>query len=126
MSILRKPVTLMLLVRCPSDSLSKSMPLDFTGTQEQFIVIYLFYQMALFLQHQRDSKAWKEIHRPLQNLMLYSACTEHEADVNTVSLFSSSSCRVMLAAVLRLSRHCCTAAALPFPCNTDSGPLQEC
>lgn len=115
MSIPLKPVTFTLLFRCLSDSLSTPMPLDFTETQKEFIVIHLFYQMARFFQHQRDSKAWKKIHRPLQNFILYSACAKHKVHVSTVSLFSSSSCRVMLAAVLRHSRHCHTATALPLP-----------
>ena len=125
MSIRLKPVTFALPFRCLSDSLSTSMPLDCTGTQEEFIVIHLFYQMALFFQHQWDSKAWKKIHQPLQNFILYSARAKHKVHVSTISLFSSSSWRVMLAAVLRHSRHCHTATALPLPCNTDSGPLQE-
>lgn len=112
MLILIKPLTF--LFRCLSDSLSTSMPFDFTGTQKEFTVINLYYQMALFSAPVRQhSLEKKQNHQPLQKFILYFAYANHKVHISTVSLFSSSSCRVMLAAMLTHSRCCSTAVALP-------------
>lgn len=86
MSIPLNPVTFTLLFSCISDSLSTPMPLDSTETQEKFIVIDLFYQMALLLQHQWDSKAWKKPHQPLQNFIAYSACAKVHVSIQQQEL----------------------------------------
>lgn len=120
-----KPVSFTLLFGSLSDSLSTSMPLAFTRTQEEFIVIHVFLSNgSMFWAPGRQ----QDLEKKYTGQFRTSSCILHVQNmvhVSTVSLLSSSSCRVMLAAVLRHSRYCHTAAALPLPCNRDSGPLQE-
>lgn len=75
--------------RCLSASLSTSMPFDFTGTQKEFTVNNLFYQMALFSAPERQYSLEKnQNQQPLQKFILCSAYAKHK--VHKHSLYSAA------------------------------------